>query len=279
MYEHTRVSMLALTMLVSVAVTVGQYCTPPCRPGYTCVNGECVSVCNPPCPLEFRCDPATLDCVPIERPVAAAPQSRRELTCSDNGDCPSRRLCIDGRCRSAEDVVTVGREDYVVTVPFFALGCLYSALVPLCASYAAGRNTVVGLGAGQSLMYMLYGGLMQRPKGMQASYLRALGVRPPGGLIAAGWILYGLSIGTIWSHFSSYRSHDEGLEQTMAAVNAAVLLSSFSVSMAEYAWQAKLLRKAVGSDARAGYGQSRVRVTPYVGASRDRSVAGLGIDY
>ncbi len=30
-------------------------CFPPCREGYMCSNGECISKCNPPCPANMKC--------------------------------------------------------------------------------------------------------------------------------------------------------------------------------------------------------------------------------
>jgi len=55
--------------------TVSMQCTPPCRAGFMCVSGSCVSTCNPPCPTGERC---TLDgqCVTMAPPkvVTAAVQ-------------------------------------------------------------------------------------------------------------------------------------------------------------------------------------------------------------
>lgn len=36
-------------------------CTPPCRVGYTCQDGKCIELCNPPCPPGTKC--ANYDCV------------------------------------------------------------------------------------------------------------------------------------------------------------------------------------------------------------------------
>jgi hypothetical protein len=41
-------------------------CAPPCRPGFFCKAGKCVSECNPPCPFGQRCVKG--DCEPIPRP-------------------------------------------------------------------------------------------------------------------------------------------------------------------------------------------------------------------
>jgi len=40
-------------------------CYPVCRSGYVCSCGECVSLCNPPCGDEERCNPDTRECEPI----------------------------------------------------------------------------------------------------------------------------------------------------------------------------------------------------------------------
>ena len=44
-------------------------CVPGCRGGYLCVQGQCVSACNPPCDAHERCT-AARECVPA---AAAAP--------------------------------------------------------------------------------------------------------------------------------------------------------------------------------------------------------------
>jgi hypothetical protein len=60
-------------MLCSVAFLVffclraaAQECTPPCRSGYSCRQGTCVSQCNPPCEPGYRCDTTQRDCVPVQ---------------------------------------------------------------------------------------------------------------------------------------------------------------------------------------------------------------------
>jgi hypothetical protein len=47
-----------------IAISHAQDCDPPCRLGYQCRNGTCVSQCNPPCPEGQICDSASRDCVP-----------------------------------------------------------------------------------------------------------------------------------------------------------------------------------------------------------------------
>lgn len=44
--------------------TQSRKCVPVCRKGYLCVDGECVSACNPPCGPDDWCNPVTLECVP-----------------------------------------------------------------------------------------------------------------------------------------------------------------------------------------------------------------------
>jgi hypothetical protein len=45
-------------------------CAPPCRSGFTCQAGTCVSLCNPACPAGERC--INGDCEPIARPGSPA---------------------------------------------------------------------------------------------------------------------------------------------------------------------------------------------------------------
>ncbi len=47
-----------------IAMNLAQDCDPPCRSGYQCKNGTCVSECNPPCPETQTCDPRSHECVP-----------------------------------------------------------------------------------------------------------------------------------------------------------------------------------------------------------------------
>ena len=49
-------------------------CDPPCRSGYFCRAGECVSECNPPCPPGLRC--VDNDCQPIPPPPRRSEHSR-----------------------------------------------------------------------------------------------------------------------------------------------------------------------------------------------------------
>lgn len=49
----------------------GAQCVPACRSGYICVQGQCVSACNPPCPAGQQCT-AEGECVAAQ-PSAVAP--------------------------------------------------------------------------------------------------------------------------------------------------------------------------------------------------------------
>jgi hypothetical protein len=47
----------------SVSAAPGELaCAPECRPGFVCVEGKCVSACNPPCPDGYSCN-TDLQCV------------------------------------------------------------------------------------------------------------------------------------------------------------------------------------------------------------------------
>ncbi|MBI5068607.1 MAG: hypothetical protein HZB56_10230 [Deltaproteobacteria bacterium] len=47
-------------------------CAPPCREGFTCVQGRCLSACNPPCDARERCT-ADGRCLAAEPAAAPAP--------------------------------------------------------------------------------------------------------------------------------------------------------------------------------------------------------------
>ena len=64
-------------------------CQPSCRTGYTCVSGQCVSACNPACPMGQRCTPE-LECVaeaetpkdsaePAAAPLVPSPSSKDSI--------------------------------------------------------------------------------------------------------------------------------------------------------------------------------------------------------
>lgn len=40
-------------------------CFPICRQGYICHNGECISMCNPPCPAGTECSKG-VTCIPVQ---------------------------------------------------------------------------------------------------------------------------------------------------------------------------------------------------------------------
>lgn len=50
-------------------------CAPPCREGFTCLQGKCVSACNPPCAANERCtsDRRCLKTEPAAKPAPIAP--------------------------------------------------------------------------------------------------------------------------------------------------------------------------------------------------------------
>lgn len=41
-------------------------CIPNCRLGFTCINGTCISSCNPPCPENYICAEAK-GCISLEK--------------------------------------------------------------------------------------------------------------------------------------------------------------------------------------------------------------------
>lgn len=47
-------------------------CHPPCRRGYLCLGGNCVSECNPPCPDNYLCVDGDCKMDPGARPIVVA---------------------------------------------------------------------------------------------------------------------------------------------------------------------------------------------------------------
>jgi hypothetical protein len=68
MVRVTAAALTALFLLPKVAAAENGEpggCVPPCRTGFFCKAGKCVSECNPPCPFGQRCVKG--DCKPIPR--------------------------------------------------------------------------------------------------------------------------------------------------------------------------------------------------------------------
>lgn len=55
-------------------------CTPPCRQGYRCTDGQCVSECSPPCRSGFMC--LQNECV-----SRCNPPCPNNQVCTDDGEC------------------------------------------------------------------------------------------------------------------------------------------------------------------------------------------------
>lgn len=54
MHEENIIEEIADTTAILKTATPSQ-CNPPCRSGYSCQNGKCVSMCNPPCQPGWEC--------------------------------------------------------------------------------------------------------------------------------------------------------------------------------------------------------------------------------
>lgn len=64
--KYAYVKALAVLVLYFSAISNEESeCVPPCRKGFLCHKGECISSCNPPCPDGYICDPNIPDCVPV----------------------------------------------------------------------------------------------------------------------------------------------------------------------------------------------------------------------
>jgi hypothetical protein len=76
---------LTITIVaLSFASDDSRLCDPPCRIGYVCKDGECVSQCNPPCPDNLKCN-GKGDCVDLSTDLNQVPPEtvRNDIACSD----------------------------------------------------------------------------------------------------------------------------------------------------------------------------------------------------
>ncbi len=73
--QWSKILMILAVPASGVSTTAqAQTCVPECRDGFTCVDGECVSACNPPCNEGERCSGDGF-CVADTSPAAAAAAS------------------------------------------------------------------------------------------------------------------------------------------------------------------------------------------------------------
>ena len=47
---------MAIVAFEQESLSTAKACVPSCRSGFTCVDGKCVELCNPPCPAGEKCD-------------------------------------------------------------------------------------------------------------------------------------------------------------------------------------------------------------------------------
>lgn len=80
-------------------------CYPPCRSGFTCYKGNCVSICNPPCPDGQKCTDSG-ECIPISQPLS-------------NSDKPDKAVKIEKAKRNIQctEVFVVRPQMDVSTFP------------------------------------------------------------------------------------------------------------------------------------------------------------------
>jgi hypothetical protein len=80
-------------------------CFPPCRKGYFCLAGVCVSECNPPCPSGYECNEG--DCMRIVR-ESHAPSDGGVLV---NMGSVTGDVCLEDTClEDARGTVTIPHE-------------------------------------------------------------------------------------------------------------------------------------------------------------------------
>jgi hypothetical protein len=134
-------SVLAVAFIIniielSVASDNNKLCDPPCRIGYVCKDGECVSQCNPPCPDNLKCN-GKGDCVDLSTDLNQVPTEtvRNDIACSDvfivkpeitseiipgsftSGELSSASImlasAIKRACKDKPEIITAGEVDVI----------------------------------------------------------------------------------------------------------------------------------------------------------------------
>jgi len=266
-------------------------CVPACPPGYVCIHERCVSKCNPPCPAGSRCDPAIGDCIPdAAKKAPVYPRVARR------SECDPGMLMIRKRCYYPDDLEYTGLGMFLTFTMLFGIGSSYSGMAGIIVSqvfwnepyysydpysYSSSSSgyyysdAIFAL-APQSAVFTSFGAVAQIPKMMQAKNLNYLGGTPSSGLIAAGWALYGFSIGTTVLNFASYPSDDKEFTTTTAIINASVLACSFGVHIAGYAVQAKRLETAVDNKLNE-HSRKNIMFLPYAYCGNKRGGVGISL--
>ncbi len=281
----------------SVESEITNECFPPCRKGYTCIDGRCVSLCNPPCPPGFWCDSELNDCVPV-----VIKQNTSEDVYGHN---KKNMIKIDGSYKSIKDVKTVGNVFFNLTNVLYGIGTGYSSIVPFIMKEVCKSNyyyeydywddyyndryynfdAIISI-APQTGMFVIAGAFNQGARNMQRRYLRAMGVEPNGGLIAASWILYAASIHTAnWNIYSQTNDGSDELRTTSAVVNMFTLLGSYLVSNISYVKNKNDLENAVKNRKKVASGleenKKSIEIFPYYSYDSKSKInrVGLGLNF
>ncbi len=257
-----------------------EVCNPPCRSGYTCIDGECVSLCNPPCPPGSKCDPKISDCVPLN------PSNYQYYNPSMNY-CQPGYFHVGRKCLTKDEMASSGNVIFTITNVFFGMGTAYSAVVPFilnqtCRSdygYWYSEYTAIGCTAPQTGMFVIAGGLNKTPLHMQAKCLRMLDVEPDQGLLGASWALWGASMGTATATIFINISENESSINAFATVNCLTLFASYIVSNIAYFSQKDKLVNALKKKNVVIEDGKKIQVHPYYSFANKTSKLGVQIGF
>ncbi len=203
-------------------------------------------------------------------------------------------MLIKDQCLYADEVENIGLGMFVSNTVLYGIGSLYLGVAGVIASQAAWyeetdyyyssysysgySEEAIAFLAPQSSVFVAFGCIAQIPKIMQAQYLQELGEEPSTGLLAAGWLLYGLSIGTSTLHILSFIADEYEFSTTTAIINAGLLGSAFAVHVAGYAAQTTKLRAAVDKHFAAPRSE-RLSVAPYAYCIGKQAGAGVMVSF
>jgi hypothetical protein len=213
--------------------------------------------------------------------------------CTRNSQCTPYELCVGGTCEDRTDVRDAGGFGFGSAIGFYGLGVTYCSVAPIIWSLAgydsyydyyddyssAGYYWEVYIANGPQKSSVVIPGLcVQFPVLKQRRYLRELGVKNlPVGLFTAGWVLYGLSVASSGVNMLAFASDDQVFGVSSSIANAAILISSFTVSIAEFAQHRTLLRAAVNRASPRR--RAEVNVAPYLSFTKDRVGGGLALHF
>jgi hypothetical protein len=244
-------------------------CTPPCRTGYLCHQGQCVSACNPPCGEAEVCA-STGECVSRCNPACAANElcsatgqclSKCNPMCGPGAQCTPAGVCVGAAIGVVGGAIApVGPADEGWASAGGKLGIVSAiAVAGMVTAIVIADDEDVGIPVGSAAL-VIAGVTIPVVGRAGASARNHPAVIGSPGLRLAGWIFYGLSIADGLTLLGLAISDVDIPPAVTASVGALGTASAVFMSLDAFssAAQARELGTA-----------PRLSLRPYVGAIRD----------